>query len=150
MQEEIVIRGAKENNLKNIDVRSPRNKLTVLTGLSGSGKSTLAFDTLFAEGQTVRGIIRSVESYGVFVELRPNLAGLAEFRDDVRPGQTAAVYIKSIIPEKMKIKLIIIDAHDAPENPEPLEYFIDTDSVTHIDSWLYSPPGCRKVIESVF
>ena len=105
---------------------------------------------LFAEGQTVRGIIRSVESYGVFVELRPNLAGLAEFRDDVRPGQTAAVYIKSIIPEKMKIKLIIIDAHDAPENPEPLEYFIDTDSVTHIDSWLYSPPGCRKVIESVF
>ena len=105
---------------------------------------------LFNEGQTVKGIIRSVENYGVFVELRPNLAGLAEYRDDAKPGQTAAVYIKSIIPEKMKIKLIIIDSHDAPEYPERLEYFIDTDTVTHIDSWQYSPPNCRKVIESVF
>ena len=105
---------------------------------------------LFNEGQTVKGIIRSVENYGVFVELRPNLAGLAEYRDDARPGQTAAVYIKSIIPEKMKIKLIIIDSHDAPQIPEQLEYFIDTDTVTHMDSWLYSPPNCRKVIESVF
>ena len=105
---------------------------------------------LFDEGQTVKGIIRSVESYGVFVELRPNLAGLAEYRDDVRPGQTAAVYIKSIIPEKMKIKLIIIDSHDAPESVMPLEYFIDTDNVTHINSWVYSPPMCKRVIESVF
>ena len=106
--------------------------------------------SLFGEGQTVRGIIRSVESYGVFVELRPNLAGLAEFRDDVKPGQTAAVFIKSIIPEKMKIKLIIIDAHDTPEITTPLEYFIDTETVTHIDSWLYSPPSCERIIESVF
>ena len=105
---------------------------------------------LFGEGQTVKGIIRSVESYGVFIELRPNLAGLAEYRDDVHPGQTAAVYIKSIIPEKMKIKLIIIDSHDADEYPEELEYFIDTDSVTHLDRWQYSPPGCKRVIESVF
>ncbi len=105
---------------------------------------------LFTEGQTVRGIIRSVESYGIFVELRPNLAGLAEYRDDVSVGQTAAVYIKSIIPDKMKIKLIIIDSHDAPVSPEPLEYFIDTDKVTHIDSWTYSPPSCKRVIESIF
>ena len=61
MQEEIVVRGAKENNLKNIDVRIPRNKLTVLTGLSGSGKSTLAFDTIFAEGQ--RRYVESLSSY---------------------------------------------------------------------------------------
>ena len=105
---------------------------------------------LFNEGQTVKGVIRSVENYGVFIELRPNLAGLAEYRDDVRPGQTAAVYIKSIIPEKMKIKLIIIDSHDSEEIPDTLEYFIDTASVTHIDSWQYSPPNCKKVIESVF
>ena len=104
----------------------------------------------FSEGQTVRGIIRSVESYGVFVELRPNLAGLAEYRADAKPGQTAAVYIKSIIPEKMKIKLIIIDAHDAPHYAEPLEYFIDINNVTHMDSWVYSPPSCKRVIESVF
>ena len=61
MQEEIVVKGAKENNLKNIDVRIPRNKLTVLTGLSGSGKSTLAFDTIFAEGQ--RRYVESLSSY---------------------------------------------------------------------------------------
>lgn len=106
--------------------------------------------SLFSEGQTVKGIIRSVESYGVFVELKPNLAGLAEYKDDVVAGQTAAVYIKSIIPDKMKIKLIIIDSHDAPVYPEPLEYFIDTNTVTHIDSWLYSPKSCKKVIESIF
>ena len=106
--------------------------------------------SLFNEGQTVKGVIRSVESYGIFIELRPNLAGLAEYRDDVRPGQTAAVYIKSIIPEKMKIKLIIIDSQDMEEYPEQLEYFIDTDTVTHIDSWQYSPPNCKKIIESVF
>ena len=104
----------------------------------------------FNEGQTVRGIVRSVESYGVFIELKPNLAGLAEYKEDVYPGQTAAVYIKSIIPDKMKIKLIIIDAHDAPIYNEPLEYFVDTDTVTHINSWIYSPPGCKKVIESSF
>ncbi len=106
--------------------------------------------SLFSEGQTVKGIIRSVESYGVFVELKPNLAGLAEYKDDVVVGQTAAVYIKSIIPDKMKIKLIIIDSHDAPVFPEPLKYFIDTNTVTHIDSWLYSPKSCKKVIESIF
>ena len=48
---EIVIRGAKEHNLKNIDVRLPRDSLIVMTGLSGSGKSSLAFDTIYAEGQ---------------------------------------------------------------------------------------------------
>ncbi len=106
--------------------------------------------SMFSEGETVRGIIRSVEDYGVFVELRPNLAGLAEYREDARPGQTAAVYIKSIIPEKMKIKLIIIDSHDKEESPAPLEYFIDPKSVTHIDSWLYSPRSSKRVIESVF
>ena len=106
--------------------------------------------SLFEEGQTVRGIVRSVENYGIFVELKPNLAGLAEYRDDVFPGQTAAIYIKSIIPEKMKIKLIIIDSHDAPREITPLEYFIDTENTTHIDSWTYSPPGCKKIIESIF
>ena len=49
--DEIVIRGAREHNLKGINVRIPRNKLVVITGLSGSGKSSLAFDTIYAEGQ---------------------------------------------------------------------------------------------------
>ena len=67
----------------------------------------------FMQGQTVSGVIRTVEDYGIFVELTPNLAGLAELKDGVEPGQQASVYIKSIIPEKMKIKLIIIDSFDA-------------------------------------
>lgn len=106
--------------------------------------------SLFCEGQTVKGIVRSIESYGIFIELRPNLAGLAEYRDDIYVGQTVAVYIKNMIPEKMKVKLIIIDSHDAPDFPEPLEYFIDTDKVTHIDFWRYSPSTCTKIIETVF
>ena len=61
MQEKIIVKGAKENNLKNVTVEIPRNKLTVLTGLSGSGKSTLAFDTIFAEGQ--RRYVESLSSY---------------------------------------------------------------------------------------
>lgn len=61
MKEEIFVKGAKENNLKNIDVHIPRNKLVVFTGLSGSGKSTLAFETIFAEGQ--RRYVESLSSY---------------------------------------------------------------------------------------
>src|SRR3982751_5702415 len=57
----IIIKGAKVNNLKNLDVAIPRNKLVVVTGLSGSGKSSLAFDTLFAEGQ--RMYVESLSSY---------------------------------------------------------------------------------------
>ena len=61
MNDNIVIKGAKEHNLKNIDLTIPRNKLVVLTGLSGSGKSSLAFDTLYAEGQ--RRYVESLSSY---------------------------------------------------------------------------------------
>ena len=61
MQETIAIRGARENNLKNIDLELPRDKLVVLTGLSGSGKSSLAFDTIYAEGQ--RRYVESLSSY---------------------------------------------------------------------------------------
>jgi excinuclease ABC subunit A len=61
MEDFIVIKGAKEHNLKNIDLKLPRNKFIVLTGLSGSGKSTLAFDTIYAEGQ--RRYVESLSSY---------------------------------------------------------------------------------------
>lgn len=101
---------------------------------------------MFSSGETVRGIVRSVESYGVFVELTPNLAGLAEPNGNVRAGQTASVYIKSINPEKMKIKLIIVDCCDSSMKMKNT-YFI-TEGV--IDRWRYSPESCRKVIETVF
>lgn len=113
---------------------------------------------LFSPGQTVAGIVRSIESYGIFVELAPNLAGLAEFRDEklgcgVTVGQSAAVYIKSIIPERMKVKLVLIDSckgEQAPVRTSPERVFIDTESVTHISHWRYSPEGASKVIETFF
>ena len=59
--ENIVVRGAREHNLKNINVTIPRNKLIVMTGVSGSGKSSLAFDTIYAEGQ--RRYVESLSAY---------------------------------------------------------------------------------------
>ena len=61
MNEYLVIRGAREHNLKDISLKIPRDKLTVITGLSGSGKSSLAFDTIYAEGQ--RRYVESLTSY---------------------------------------------------------------------------------------
>jgi len=104
---------------------------------------------LFAPTQTVPGIIRSVEPYGIFVELAPNLAGLAELRDGVEVGDRCAVYIKSMIPERMKIKLVIIDTQSG-EKDRRMRYFVDTASVHHLCAWQYSPPGCVKRIETLF
>lgn len=101
----------------------------------------------FSPGQTVAGIIRSIEEYGIFVELTPNLAGLAEFKDGLKVGQSTAVYIKSIIPEKMKVKLSVIDAFDN-EFPMPKNnYFITSGKLSR---WVYSPPECDKIIETIF
>lgn len=61
MKKYIYVKGAREHNLKNIDVKIPRDTLTVVTGLSGSGKSSLAFDTIYAEGQ--RRYVESLSSY---------------------------------------------------------------------------------------
>ncbi len=61
MNKNIVVKGAREHNLKNIDITIPRDKLIIFTGLSGSGKSSLAFDTIYAEGQ--RRYVESLSSY---------------------------------------------------------------------------------------
>lgn len=104
----------------------------------------------FSPTETVSGIVRSIEDYGIFVELAPNLAGLAEFKGGVQVGDAASVYIKSIIPQRMKIKLVLIDTYPAHTSAAKRKYFIDTNTVKHIDKWLYSPSGCAKVIETVF
>lgn len=101
----------------------------------------------FSLGETVSGIIRSVEDYGVFVELAPNLAGLAEPRAGVHPGQQASAYIKNLLPEKMKVKLIIIDAFPADYTKKPIEYFYKGN---FIEKWRYSPERCEKSVETVF
>lgn len=105
---------------------------------------------MFCEGETVSGIVRGVESYGIFVELTPNLAGLAEYKENVRSGQRTAVYIKSIIAEKMKIKLILIDTQDAPSEKIPIEYYINTQEIKHIERWTYSPEASNRLVETIF
>ncbi|MDD4319038.1 MAG: excinuclease ABC subunit UvrA [Candidatus Peribacteraceae bacterium] len=93
--DQIVIRGAKMHNLKNIDVSIPRNKLTVITGLSGSGKSSLAFDTIFAEGQ--RRYVESLSAYA-----RQFIAQMEKPEVDAIEGLSPA---------------ISIDQKTAPRNP---------------------------------
>ena len=104
---------------------------------------------LFSAGQTVSGTVRSIEDYGIFVELTPNLAGLSEYRPGTAIGDTAAVYIKSIIPERMKVKLVLIDSMGITVPDRRIKYFLP-ESVGHIDSWVYSPPECEKLIETRF
>lgn len=128
--------------VKSIDKASGRIYMT-LRELLGTWEENAA---RFLPGQTAAGIIRSVESYGIFVELTPNLAGLAEYREGLSPGMHAAVYIKSIIREKMKIKLVIVDAGD----PGPVRQVYDYPDIDHIDYWRYSPDNCSKVIETSF
>lgn len=101
----------------------------------------------FSAGQTVGGIVRSVEKYGVFIELAPNLAGLAEYSEEVRAGDAASVYIKSVNPQKMKIKLAIVDTFPPDIKRTPLKYYFDGE---HMDYWRYSPAVSEKVIESIF
>ena len=101
----------------------------------------------FETGETVSGIVRSVENYGIFVELSPNLAGLAEIRDDICPGQNVSVYIKAIIPEKMKIKLVIVDICDDCSSDKNIDYYTDAE---HIDFWNYAPECSGKTICSDF
>lgn len=136
-----------------------QNIFAVVRSIAEDGKICLSHKELlgtweenaadFKNGETVAGIIRSVESYGVFVELAPNLAGLAEVKEDARVGQQASVYIKSLIPEKMKIKLIIVDAFDAPANETSKEFHYYMES-GHMDYFRYSPESSSKVIETVF
>ena len=103
---------------------------------------------LFSVGETVRGVVRSIEPYGVFIELTPNLSGLAEPRADLRPGMAVSVYIKSILPQRMKVKLTVIDVLAPYDAPTPPRYFI---TEGHIDEWTYTPVGCdKKPVKTVF
>ncbi len=101
----------------------------------------------FQAGETVAGIIRSVEDYGIFVELSPNLAGLADLRSGIRVGQHASVYIKNIVPERMKIKLAIVDVFDESCAPPQMRYFYEGG---HMDSWTYTPPLAKRKIVTEF
>ncbi len=101
----------------------------------------------FCPGETVRGVVRTVKDYGSFIELSPNLSGLADAKERLSPGDGVSVYIKSIRPERMKIKLQVIEK--LPPAPlEPIHYQVTDGKLEH---WVYSPPGYEKApVETVF
>jgi len=101
----------------------------------------------FHPGETVVGVVRSIEEYGTFIEIAPNLAGLAESSGELRPGQAVSVYIKNILPEKMKIKLVIVNRCLNQHIRFALRYFI---TEGHMDRWVYSTPESRKTIQTDF
>ena len=89
----------------------------------------------FSVGETVVGVVRSVKDYGVFIELSPNLSGLAEYREDLRPGDRVSVYIKAIVPERQKVKLIVIRTLPQDVPLPPLHYCQTSGS---IQGWSYA------------
>lgn len=90
----------------------------------------------FRVGETVPGIVRSCKSYGCFVELTPNLSGLADSREDIPEGRLVSVYIRSIQPQTGKIKLQMVQELGQPDFPTPLHYQITGGSVS---GWRYRP-----------
>ena len=116
--------------IKNIDDRA--RIVLSLKELLGTWAQNAA---LFNAGETVTGIVRSIEHYGIFVELTPNLAGLAESFEGLQPGDYVSVYIKSILSDKMKVKLVIIQKADNVLPSYALKYFCDT---KHIDAFVYA------------
>lgn len=92
--------------------------------------------TQFAPGQTVTGTVRSIMPYGAFVELTPNLSGLAEMLPDLQEGDRVSVFIRSILPQKHKIKLNILEILPRKPLPDPMEFRI---TEGHLDEWEYYP-----------
>lgn len=129
----------------------------VVKSIDDKGRVTLSHKELlgtwtenadnFRAGQTVGGVVRSIEKYGIFIELAPNLAGLAECTPAVNEGDSTSVYIKSINPEKMKIKLAVVDSFPADYPVTPVKYYFGGD---RMDYWRYSPDCCDKIIDSEF
>ena len=130
--------------IKSIDYDSSRIYVTHKELLGTWEENVAGFEI----GQTIAGIVRSIEPYGIFVELAPNLAGLAEYREGITPGQRAAVYIKNIIPEKMKVKLVLVDAYSSQG---PLDYHLDYfEKGNHIERFVYSPDTCERIVMTDF
>lgn len=121
--------------------------LAVVTGLDPDrGRITLSHKALlgtweenaaaFTPGMTVPGTVRGIKNYGVFVELTPNLSGLAEPWPELDEGERVSVYLKAIQPDRHKIKLLIIDRLPPEPVPPPPHYYFEG---PHLESWRYLP-----------
>lgn len=124
----------------------------VVTGIDAQrGRITLSHKELlgtwlenagqFAPGMTVPGHIRGIKDYGFFVELTPNLSGLAEPKEGYQEGERVSVYIKSIQPQQMKLKLLLIDHLPSEFEATPNRYFI---TEGRLKRWRYAPEGCQR------
>ncbi len=102
---------------------------------------------LFSPQTKTLGIVRSIEDYGIFIELAPNLAGLAEVCEGIEVGDIVNVYIKSILKDKMKIKLVIISKLKNSDFDIKINYF---KTKGHINYWKYSSDNASKLIETYF
>ena len=108
----------------------------VVKDISG-GRITLSHKELLGTWEQNAALFSAGETVG----------GMAEPQDNVREGQAASVYIKALIPEKMKVKLIIVDVFDSPSFPAKNNYFITSG---RIKSWVYSTPDAQKLISTEF
>ncbi|SOE20565.1 excinuclease ABC subunit A [Spirosomataceae bacterium TFI 002] len=149
-KEYIIIKGARVNNLKNIDVAIKRNKLTVITGLSGSGKSSLAFDTLYAEGQ--RMYVESLSSYA-----RQFLGRMEKPEVDYIRGVAPAIAIEQRVSSKnprstvgttteiydyLKLLFARVGITYSPESGE----IVSKDSVTDVTNFIFSHEDGTKLL----
>ena len=102
----------------------------------------------FCAGMTVPGIARSVLDYGIFVELTPNLSGLAELREGISEGDRVSVFVKAVLPQRLKCKLLILDKLP-PAPPLPCRYFLPQGG--RMTRWDYAPAGvCRPGAQTLF
>lgn len=134
------------------------SRLKVVVASVEDGKVTVSHKELlgtweqeaskFSAGETVLGTVRSVEEYGIFVEMTHNLVGLAEKYPDVEPGDVVKVYIKSIMPSKMKVKLVIIGKADEVNQVVHFDYRLPENGF--ISDWVYSTLDSSKKLESHF
>ncbi len=95
----------------------------------------------FSPGDTVPGYVRGVRDYGLFIELAPNLSGLAEYRPGLKEGDRVSVFLKSMDPERRKIKLVVIDLLPPLDRPDPPVYFR---TAGRLERWQYGPEGSEK------
>ena len=104
----------------------------------------------FKIGDTAIGRVHGIKEYGVFVELTPNLSGLAEIRPDVKAGDSVRVFVKNIQEDKMKIKLVINSVLTPEEGGYQTRFVYKLPEDMRVTKWVYNPKGCSRIIESVF
>lgn len=140
-----------------VALRQIRNIKAIVHNIDESGRVILSQKELlgtweeevskFNIGDVIIGTVKTIEDYGIFVELSPNLVGLAEYTDSVAPGDTVGVLVKSVVVPKMKVKLLIVNTDNVVKPFMRLNYHLPKDGF--VKHWVYSPESSDKVIESI-